>query len=187
MGDWRGVLEQLVSARGKALFGYAYVLTGNRDEAEDLLQDALVRAFRGGKTAQSVDAAHVYVKKAIATAFIDRARRASVRPKNVGSDADLGEWLRSHARQPDHAHHTDVSLDLHAALLTLAPRERACVVLRYMEDMRVDEVAQALGIAPGTVKRYLFDAIAHLRVSLPGLEFATGDTIDVSVSERGPR
>jgi RNA polymerase sigma-70 factor (ECF subfamily) len=184
MSDWRDVLEQLVMARGKALFGYAYVLTGNRDEAEDLLQDALVRAFRSGRSAQSIDAAHVYVKRSIATAYIDRARRAAVRPKSVGGGEDLSAWLQSAARH-DHAHVTELSLDLHTALLTLAPRERACIVLRYMEDMRVDDVAAALDIAPGTVKRYLADAIVQLRTALPGLEFGAEDTIDVSIAGGG--
>jgi len=183
MSDWRDVLEQLVMARGKALFGYAYVLTGNRDEAEDLLQDALVRAFRSGRSAQSIDAAHVYVKKAIATAFIDRARRASVRPRLVSEDAALGDWPVT----PDHAPRTDAALDLQVAVRTLAPRERACVVLRYMEDMRVEEIAGALGIAPGTAKRYLFDAVAQLKVVLPELDFAMQDAAEVAVSEGGER
>lgn len=75
--------------RGRALFGYAYALTGDRYDAEDLLQDALVRAFRSGRTASSLDAAHVYVKRAIATAFIDRSRRLAVRPLISGTGGDL--------------------------------------------------------------------------------------------------
>lgn len=187
MSEWRATLEQLVSLRGRALFGYAYVLTGNRDDAEDLLQDALVRAFRSARTAISVDAAHAYVKKAIATAFIDRARRAAVRPRLVDDAGDLSAWLGEHPVGSDHASSTDTSIDLQTALMTLAPRERACVVLRYMEDMRVDEVAEALGIAPGTVKRYLSDAIQRLRLSLPEIEFDADDPVDVHVRDGGER
>ena len=70
-------------------------------------------------------------------------------------------------------------IDLHTALLSLGPRARACIVLRYMEDLRVDEIAGALGIAPGTVKRYLSDAILRLRASFPTLDFGEGDLVDV--------
>ena len=151
-----------MTERGRALFGYAYVLTGNRSEAEDLLQDALVRAFRSGRSATSVDAAHVYVKKAIASAFVDRGRRASARPQYA--DASIEDLFGARAAGVvDDTLASDAALDLHAAILTLGPRERTCVVLRYMEDLRVDEIAGVLGVAPGTVKRYLHEAIQRLR------------------------
>ena len=179
MSSWRIVLEQLVRERGRALFGYAYVLTGDRHDAEDLLQDALVRAFRSGRRASTLDAAHVYVKKAIATAFIDRGRRAAVRPHVVGEVAAYAEPVSA---SEDAVHEV---IDLQKALLTLGPRARACIVLRYMEDLRVDEIAGALGIAPGTVKRYLSDAILRLRASFPTLDFGEGDLVDVRITEGG--
>lgn len=183
MSGWRVVLEQLVRERGRALFGYAYVLTGNRDEADDLLQDALVRAFRAGRSARSVDEAHVYVKKAVASVFIDRSRRAAVRARHASEH--IGTYSDPLVR--DHSYATDAALDLQAAVLTLGPRERACIVMRYMEDLRVDEIAAALDLAPGTVKRYIHEAIQRLRVGLPGLEFADFDTADVTTLRRGAR
>ena len=103
MSAWRSLLDQLMRERGRALFGYAYALTGDRYDAEDLLQDALVRAFRSGRTASSLDAAHVYVKRAIATAFIDRSRRAAVRPLISGTGGDLQDWVWALPTSPDHA------------------------------------------------------------------------------------
>lgn len=186
MSGWRDVLEQLVRERGSALFGYAYVLTGDRDEAEDLLQDALVRAFRSGRTATSIDAAHVYVKKAIATAFIDGGRRAAARPKRA--DATVGDFSGlSEVPVVDHALASAAALDLQAAILTLGTRERTCVVLRYMEDLRVDEIAGVLGVASGTVKRYLHEAILNLRTVIPALEFSDQDLTDVQVRQGGER
>lgn len=175
MSAWRGLLDHLVRERGRALFGYAYALSGERDEAEDLLQDALVRAFRSGRTASSLDAAHVYVKRAIATSFIDRASRAAARPQASGVGCDFQDWVTS----PDHAGNVESALDLQQALLTLAPRERACIVLRFMDDLTVDAVADTLSLAPGTVKRYLSDARAKLRAVLPGLEFDYVETVSV--------
>ena len=63
--------------------------------------------------------------------------------------ATYGAWATSRAR-----------------LERLSPRERACVVLRYYEDRSVDETAKELGIAPGSVKRYVSDAMAKLREQL---------------------
>lgn len=185
MSEWRGLLDQLVRSRGHALFGFAYMLTGSRDEAEDLLQDALVRSFRTARRVQSLDAAHIYVKRAISTAFIDRARRASVRPRTVGADSDLGEWVWTVASSPDHAARVNDAMDLQAALLRLAPRERACVALHYADDLPVGEVADVLGLAPGTVKRYLSDARARLREILPGLDFVDQETVSVDTREEG--
>jgi len=167
--------------RGRSLFGYAFVLTGDRDRAEDLLQDALVRAFKSGRYVRSVDAAHVYVKKAIATAFVDGGRRAAARPRYTEAGAE--DLLNSRTREV--GVDSESIMDLRAAVLLLPPRERACVVLRYMEDMRVDEVADAIGVAPGTVKRYLHDAIVRLRASLPDLDFDDADFAEVQTAQGG--
>ncbi|MDN4473834.1 RNA polymerase sigma factor [Demequina zhanjiangensis] len=184
MSDWRGMLDAVVRERGRALFGYAYVLTGDRDQAEDLLQDALVRAFRSGRRASSVEAAQAYVKRAIATAFIDRARRAAARPVAGG---DLQDWVAYTPKTPDHAPRVEAALDLQSALLTLPPRERACVVLRYMDDMTVAAVADTLGLAQGTVKRYLSDAVGRLKEAMPEVVFAESESVPVDVREGGAR
>lgn len=187
MSAWRGLLEQLVRERGRALFGYAYALTGDRYDAEDLMQDALVRAFRSGRTASSLDAAHVYVKRAIATAFIDRSRRAAVRPLISGTGGDLHDWVWALPASPDHAGDVGSALDLQSALLTLAPRERACMVLRFMDDLTVGAVADTLGLAPGTVKRYLSDARTKLREVLPGLDLDDVETVSVDTRDGSGR
>ncbi|MCB2413950.1 sigma-70 family RNA polymerase sigma factor [Demequina sp. TTPB684] len=187
MSAWRVMLDQLVRERGRALFGYAFALTGDRYDADDLLQDALVRAFRSGRTASSLDAAHSYVKRAIATAFIDRSRRLAARPLVSGTSGDFQEWVRGFPISPDHAGDVESALDLQSALLVLAPRERACIVLRFMDDLTVDAVAEALGLAPGTVKRYLSDARAKLREVLPELDLDDPETASVHMRDGSGR
>jgi DNA-directed RNA polymerase specialized sigma24 family protein len=61
---------------------------------------------------------------------------------------------------------TDSRLDLTAELAKLTPRERACIVLRYYEDLKVDDISQWLGISSGAVKRYLSDGLAKMAVAL---------------------
>jgi RNA polymerase sigma-70 factor (ECF subfamily) len=68
MSTWSRALDELVRERGPALFGYAYVLTGNSADAEDLVQTALVRTFRTGRASQGIDSTHAYVKRAITAA-----------------------------------------------------------------------------------------------------------------------
>ncbi|WP_062522647.1 RNA polymerase sigma factor [Demequina silvatica] len=176
MSTWASMLDRLVRERGPALFGYAYVLTGDRERAEDLLQDALVRTFRTGRALGSIDSAHAYVKRAITTAFIDAGRRAGARPQPAGLDVHERTDV---ATVPDASGTVDDALDLQAALLTLSPRERACVVLRYLEDMTVAGVAQTLGLAEGTVKRYLSDGVARLREAAPGVDFTPTETVPI--------
>jgi RNA polymerase sigma factor (sigma-70 family) len=174
MSAWADTLESLLRERGPALFGYAYVLTGSSDAAEDLLQDALVRAFRSGRGSRDVNTAHAYVKRAITSAFIDSGRRSAARPRTV-TQAGL-----ERATTPDHAPASAAATDLRAALLTLPPRERACVVLRYLEDLPVASVAAELGLAVGTVKRYLADGVSRLRAMELDVDLSEAETIPVT-------
>ncbi|MCU1570882.1 MAG: polymerase subunit sigma [Naasia sp.] len=156
---WQAVAERLVAERGDALARYAYLLCGNRDDAADLVQDALVRTFgrlRGDFTPAGAEA---YVRRAILTSYIDGGRRAS-RWRSV---------LHLTARGEDSGGDgSDDRLDLQDQLRRLGRQERACIVLRYYEDLTVDGIADRLGITPGTVKRYLSDGLAKLASGLGG-------------------
>src|SRR5690606_37041547 len=68
--------------------------------------------------------------------------------------------------QPSPALASDERLDLHEELRKLTPRERACLVLRYYDDLKVDDIADVLGISSGAVKRYLSDGLAKMAISL---------------------
>ncbi len=181
---WADQLARLVDERGAALFGYAYVLTGDKARAEDLVQDALVRTFQRGRADLGLDAAHAYVKRAIATTFIDTGRRLRARPQVSDVDAE--------PVSPDHADGVATALSLHASILTLPPRERACVVLRYLEDLGVAAIAEELGLAVGSVKRYLSDGVGRLRsihgaFDLAASDVLTGGRATIAVTPKGGR
>ncbi|WP_143340505.1 SigE family RNA polymerase sigma factor [Demequina sp. NBRC 110057] len=183
MSRWKDTLDALMHERAAALFGYAYVLTGDAHAAEDLLQDALVRTFRVNRRSGTVNEAHSYVKRAISTAFIDSHRRAEARPQR--HPGDQGDFAGASAASPDPAPGADTHLDLHAAILTLPPRERACVVLRYLDDLPIAGVAAELGLAEGSVKRYLSDGIARLRPLVSTTDFPTDHPETVPVHHQG--
>jgi RNA polymerase sigma factor (sigma-70 family) len=156
---WESVLATLVAERGDALLRHAYVLCGDPDDAADLVQAGLVATFGRLRNGFAIEKAEAYVRRAIASAYIDRGRRATrwratahlhVSPELVDA--------------PDAT--TDRRLDLKAELDSLSPRERACVVLRYYGDQKVDDIAADLGISSGAVKRYLSDGLAKLAASL---------------------
>lgn len=164
MGDRRRqradeAMSTLARERGKALTGYAYLLTGELRDAEDLVQDALVKTF---VRAHHVDpgAAEGYVRRAILTTYIDGYRRRrrweGVRHLLARSDAEESQEDLS-------AHRVDVQ----AALRALPPQQRACVVLRYYDDLTAAEIADRLDLGVGTVKRYLSLAV-HRMESLLG-------------------
>lgn len=157
MTTWKATLDTVMRERGAALFGYAYMLTGSRHAADDLVQNALIRTFSRGK------------------------RRAAVRPVATEKDADI--------ITPDASTQVDTALALQRALLTLPPRERACIALRYLDDLTVAGVARELGLAEGSVKRYLSDAVRKLRELHPELgdmaDASTGGGTRVHVISRG--
>ncbi|MDH6180534.1 RNA polymerase sigma factor (sigma-70 family) [Microbacteriaceae bacterium SG_E_30_P1] len=156
---WEQVVTRLVADRGDALTRYAFLICGDRDEASDLVQDALVKTFGRLRNGFSIASAEAYVRRTILNSYLDAGRRVS-RWRRIAH-------LEATPEQDDaRTGGVDSHIDVQAELRKLAPRERACVVLRYYEDLKVDDIAEWLGISPGAVKRYLSDALAKLAVSM---------------------
>lgn len=171
MAHWEPMLDQVMRERAPRLLAYAAMVTGNDAEAHDVLQDALVRSFSKRRSFDHVNAAEAYVRRAIPTVYLDRLRKRRSRERALDRSFQRG------APAPD----VDARVDVQRALGTLSPRERACVVLRFYDDCTVAQVAHQLGIAEGTVKRYLSDASGKLASAL-GVdedEFMEADTVPV--------
>ena len=143
--------EEYVAARRSALLRTAYLLTGHREDAEDLVQVALVKAVP--HWARIAGDPEPYVRKILARESISRWRRR--RWREVHTDAVPEGAVEGPG---------DDRLVLRAALAGLAPRQRAVIVLRYYEDLTEAETARVLGISVGTVKSQARDALARLRV-----------------------
>ncbi|MBK4347468.1 SigE family RNA polymerase sigma factor [Lacisediminihabitans changchengi] len=167
---WRAVLTTLVAERGDALTRYARLISGNNDDAADLVQDALVKTFGRLRNGFSVASAEAYVRRAILNSYLDGGRRTS-RWRRIEHFAATPELQESSAPA------TDARVDLDGHLALLSPRERACIVLRYYDDLTIADVADQLGISPGTVKRYVSDALGKLGAAL--------DTPDITFDREG--
>ena len=156
---WEAIVERLVSERGDALIRYAYLVSGNSDDASDLVQDALVKTFGRLRNGFTIASAEAYVRRAILNTYLDSGRRVS-RWRKIAHLQVQPEVDESRNDE------TDARLDLQGQLARLSPRERACIVLRYYEDLKVDDIAEWLHISPGAVKRYLSDGLSRMAISL---------------------
>lgn len=145
-----------VAARWSALLRTAWLLTGDWALAEDLLQTALAKTWRRWPSLQRTDQPDAYVKTVMVnTLFTWRRRKwrgeyayADV-PEHSAPDAALGE-IESRDR-------------VHRLLRDLPPRQRAVLVLRYVEDFSEQQTADALGCSVGTVKSQAARALSRLR------------------------
>ncbi|MFI6285420.1 SigE family RNA polymerase sigma factor [Streptomyces sp. NPDC051018] len=149
-------LRQFVEGRRKALLRSAYLLCGDRDEADDLVQTTLVKVVLGGRRHVRLDNIEAYARKTLINTFIASRRRFWRREHPYG---DLPE-----VPEPDHD--TDTGLVVRAALARLSAKQRAVVVLRYWEDLSVAETARLLGMRENTVKSHAARGLAVLRTEV---------------------
>ena len=153
--------EQYVAARGQALLRLAYVLTGDAHAAEDLTQAALYDVLRHWRRVTRADHPDAYVRRVVVNRYLSgRRRRASA--EVVLDDVES----LSTAVVPDPAIGVVARDEVRRALSGLAPRARAVLVLRYYADLDDAAIADALGIAPGTVRSTASRALASLRTGL---------------------
>ena len=152
----REAFRVYVLARSGPLLRTAYLLTGNRADAEDLLQVALAKTYLAWDRIREREALDGYVRRVMVNAQTSfwRRRRVDERPVEV---------LPEQAGGRDAA--TDLVLHdaLWSALARLPRRQRAAVVLRYYEDLSEAETAEVLGVSVGTVKSTTSRALARLR------------------------
>src|SRR3954468_1390098 len=135
----------LVRRHQDRLWAVALRTLGDREEAADALQDALVSAFKGARSYRGDAAVTTWLHRIVVNACIDRARRRQARPSVPIDGREFAQ------RGDDHAA-TEARLDVQAALARLPAPQRLAVVLVDIEDLAVAEAAQLLGVAEGTVK-----------------------------------
>ena len=182
MADRDGdALAVLARERGTDLVAYATLLAGDRATGQDLVQDAIVKVFGRMRTGFAPDVAEAYVRRAILTLYIDGFRRHRTRATFAHLVAEPERRASDDAASADR-------IDLRAALRTLGPQERAVVVLRFYEDLTVPDIADRMGLAEGTVKRYLSNALGRLGERLgPIAEPADAVPVTVGASSGAAR
>ncbi|MFJ9697655.1 SigE family RNA polymerase sigma factor [Kitasatospora sp. NPDC101183] len=153
---------EFVAACGPKLLRTAWLLTGDPHQAEDLLQTALAKVWpRWDRIAP--DRPEAYLRKVLVTCHVSWWRRRWT-----------GELPHGELPEPppsaDPYEGVVLGQVVAEAVRTLAPRQRAVVVLRFFEDLSVEETAEVLRCSTGTVKSQTHRALALLRERLPGRE-----------------
>jgi RNA polymerase sigma-70 factor (sigma-E family) len=156
-------LGDYVRGQWPALVRYATALCGDPTEAEELVQSALVRVALRWPFVRDKDNPDGYVRRAIVNGYLTTWRRIRSRETSVAEPPEVGVVA-------DSATGIDDVMTVRRALATLPPRQRAVLVLRYLEDRSEQETADLLGCSVGTVKSQASKALAKLRTSVEGGE-----------------
>lgn len=141
--------------RGPALLRIARSLAGNKADAEDLLQAALIKTFLAWDGIQSPQARDGYVRRAMVNTQISEWRRRRIRV--YATDDVPDQEVEDPSWQADLADLVSRAVD------GLPERQRAVVRLRYFDDMTEAEIARTLGVSVGTVKSTVSRAVTRLR------------------------
>lgn len=157
--DPRPSFAEFVTARSTALYRTALLLTGHSASAEDLLQDALERAYRRWDRIEVLEAPEAYVRRILVNLATDRWRRRRF------TEQPLESWHEPATNQ-DAADQVAVRDSLTGALRRLTPRQRAVLVLRYWDGLTELETAVVMNCAVGTVKATAHQALARMRAHL---------------------
>jgi RNA polymerase sigma-70 factor (ECF subfamily) len=162
---------ELVRRHRDRLWAVALRTLGDREEAADAVQDALVSAYRAAHTFRGQAAVTTWLHRITVNACLDRARKAASRKTAPVDDTErLEQLLEPHESASAPAERNDLHRQLLAALGTLPPDQRAALVLVDMQGYPVAEAARVLDVPPGTIKSRcargrarLLPLLTHLR------------------------
>jgi len=150
--------EEYAASGWPSLYRYAYLLTGNHADAEDLAQQTLLKAYRAWSRVESAESPLAYLRRTLTNTYLSQ-RRPRKRRLEVLTDAPPEPGSAPGGGIEDR-------LTLWPHVKSLPPRQRAVVVLRYYEQLTEQEIAEVLGCSRGTVKSTAHHALNALRAAL---------------------
>ena len=154
--------EEFAAQRLPSLIRYATMLAGSRELAEDVVQDALVKAHAKWARIAAMDRPDLYVKQIVTNEFLSWRRRRRI--STVALQPDIEP--RGGDRPPSHDQTSADRAAPWAELARLPRQQRAVLVLRFYEGLTDKEIAIVLDCSPGTVRGYGSRALAALRIEL---------------------
>jgi RNA polymerase sigma-70 factor (ECF subfamily) len=162
---------EIVRRHRDRLWAVAVRTLGDREEAADAVQDALISAYRAAHSFRGQSAVTTWLHRITVNACLDRARKAASRRTSLTDDTErLDSLLEPHEAADVPAERQDLNRQIFIALAQLPPEQRAALVLVDMQGYPVAEAADVLGVAVGTVKSRcargrarLLPLVTHLR------------------------
>jgi len=166
--------QKLVQPHLGSLYGFAWRLTGNREDAEDLVQDVVAKLYPRMAELEAVEQLRPWLNRVLYRQFVDSVRRKgrqADRPFSDFAEADsASDWmdsLESDDGPPEWAVDRDrIGPLLDKAMEQLSPDQRTLLLLHDVDGWRQDDLARVLGIAVGTVKSRLHRSRAMLKKHL---------------------
>ena len=158
--------EEYVLLRGPALIRLARLLVDDVHRAEDLVQDALVRAYPRWSQILRKDQPDLYMRRILVNLNASWWRRRASRELPVDLRAD------TRPGPPDHGAQAAERVALWERVRTLPPRQRAVIALRYYEDLDDARIGEILGCSRASVRTHAMRALAAMRIQLQDLEEA---------------
>lgn len=158
--------REVVEAHGRNLYRLACRMTGNPAVAEDVVQEAFLRAYRNLSSFDGSSKLQTWLHRITANAALDELRRQKrTRLRFVPLEPEGGaERAQSEAPGPDrHAMSREIDIDVAEALETLSPMERTAFVLRHFEHQTSAEIGRALGTREIAARQAIFRAVHKLR------------------------
>jgi RNA polymerase sigma-70 factor (sigma-E family) len=149
-------LEDLYVRHAPAASRLAYFLTGDREEARDLVQEAFVRVAGRFRYLRQPDEFDAYLRRTIVNLHASRLRRLRAERSSLAREAALPAPA---ALEEDHV----VRDEMWHAIIGLPPRQRAAIVLRYYEDLSERQAAEVLHCSVGALNQLVVRATASLR------------------------
>jgi RNA polymerase sigma-70 factor (ECF subfamily) len=167
--------RELVERHGRSLFRLAFLMTGNQQDAEDVVQESFLRAYRqiagfDGRAAFGTWMHRIAVNCSMDLVRTRHRRDGRLAPQDGGSAPDPMAELPSTGPTPERmALSGEVRQKVAEAMQELSPTERTAFVLRHFEGMRMEEVGRVLECQPGAAKHSVFRAVRKLRHALEPL------------------
>jgi RNA polymerase sigma-70 factor (ECF subfamily) len=167
----RASFPELVERHGRMVFRVAYRITGNEADAEDVVQEAFLKAYKAFDRFDERASFSTWIFRIAANCAIDLLRRRRTHPERPADLEDPESPLPDPAAlSPETAlASSQIGRKLREALGELSPQERTAFVLRHFEGQPTEEIARALGVGANAAKQTVFRAVRKLRLRLAPL------------------
>lgn len=164
----------LVEQHSRALFRLAFRMTGNESDAEDVVQETFLRAYRQLDKYEARSSFSTWLYRIASNYSLDlirlRKRHEEKRERGSDQERDILQTIPVNSPGPDRiVYSSQVQERVNEALNELSPQERTAFVLRHFEGQSIEEIGEALGTGTNATKHSIFRAVQKLRRSLEPL------------------
>jgi RNA polymerase sigma-70 factor (ECF subfamily) len=162
----------LVNSHARTAFRLAYRLTGDERDAEDVVQESFIRAYRQLNRFEARSNFATWLHRIVVNCAMDTLRARHVRrAERMGEPVEeVPDVARSGEPSPERlALSTEIRHRVESSMAALTPQERVAFALRHYEGRSIDEIGRTLGVNKGAAKHAVFRAVRKIRVALKPL------------------